>query len=287
LKCRLLALLFIFPLSVKAFDKDFRIMSDRIPLEFVLLFDSMKLEAKTPKEKLQLVGLIQELEKNLGFLNKEHIFFLMKSEVIKNTLEHRFPKVRQFDMTNLLVDRIESDFEKKKKYLNSFSQWIWKSIIAELRHRQGIGLITDKSFSPDLYDGNKRQEALRFKRYLDYILPWIDRMDRLNASQFNDLSKEVSWEILRKLNERSILFKRFASTARGETQATLFNIPPKILNLAPEELKQMRNNEDPLTLKESSQKERNNALEETQKVTPDDMSPISDDVIRNIEQKIE
>lgn len=262
-------------------------MSDRIPLEFVLLFDSMKLEAKTPKEKLQLVGLIQELEKNLGFLNKEHIFFLMKSEVIKNTLEHRFPKVRQFDMTNLLVDRIESDFEKKKKYLNSFSQWIWKSIIAELRHRQGMGLITDKSFSPDLYDGNKRQEALRFKRYLDYILPWIDRMDRLNASQFNDLSKEVSWEILRKLNERSILFKRFASTARGETQATLFNIPPKILNLAPEELKQMRNNEDPLTLKESSQKERNNALEETQKVTPDDMSPISDDVIRNIEQKIE
>lgn len=262
-------------------------MSDRIPLEFVLLFDSMKLEAKTPKERLQLVGIIQELEENLGSLAKEHIFFLMKSEVIKNTLEHRFPQVRQFDMTNLLVERIENDFEKKKKYLNSFAQWIWKSIIAELRHRQNMGLITDKSFNPDSYEGVKRQEALRFKRYLGYILPWIDRMDRLNAAQFNDLSKEVSWEVLRKLNERSILFKRFASTARGESQTTLFNIPPKLLNLAPEELKQMRNNEDPLTLKESSQKERNSALEETQKVTPDDMSPISEDVIRNIEEKIE
>lgn len=283
----ILTLFLLVPITVQAFNKDFKILSDRIPLEFSLLFDSLKLEVRSPKEKLQLIGLMQELDQNLGFLKKEHIFLLMKSEVIKNVLEHKFSKVRQFDMTNLLVERLEEDFKNKKKYLNPFSEWIWRSILAELKQRQAAGLITDKSFNPNLFDGTKRQEALKFKRYLNYLLPWIDRMDSLNAAQFNALSKEVSWEILQKLNQHSLLFKRFASTATGDSREALFNIPQELLNLHPQEIKQMRNNQAPISLKEQSLRERDEAKEEVEKISPVDLSPISDDVIREIESKAE
>ena len=71
------------------FHKDFRIESDRIPTEFTLLFDSMKIELKNQKDQIRMVGLIQEIGDNLGILEKEQIYFLLKSEVIRNVLEHK------------------------------------------------------------------------------------------------------------------------------------------------------------------------------------------------------
>lgn len=284
-----LPLLFLFfSLSAWSFDKDFNAMSDRVPLEFMHLFNSMKVSAKTPSEQIRFVGICKDLDTNLGALKKEHIFLLMKSEVIKNVLEYKFKKVRQFDMTDLLLKRLDEDFKKKEKYLNPFSQWIWRSIMAELNYRKKLGLISAKSFRPSDFDGAKRSEAQRFARYLNYLLPWIDRMDSLTASEFNNLTKEVSWVILRRLNERSLLFKRYASTATTDTKITIFNIPQKLLELHPEQIKRMQNNEEaPLTLKEESEKEKTEALEQVQDVTPTDMSPLSDEISEELEKKVE
>ncbi|WP_408098669.1 hypothetical protein ACJVC5_07085 [Peredibacter sp. HCB2-198] len=283
---KLLLLILVLPLSALAFDKDFTAMSDRVPLEFTHLFNSLKMGIKTPAEKIQMVGICKELDENLGQLQKEHIFLLMKSEVIKNVLEYKFKKVRQFDMTLLLLDRLEEDFKNKEKYLNQFSQWIWRSILAELRFRRDMGLISAKSFNPNQFDGAKKVEAQRFARYLTYLMPWIDRMDSLTAPEFNNLSKEVSWVILRRLNERSLLFKRYASTATSNTKITIFNIPQKLLELHPEDIKRMQQNEVPLTLKEESEKEKTEATKQVQEVTPEDLSPLSDEINEELNKKI-
>lgn len=271
--------------SVFAFDKDFKTANDRVPLEFQLLFESMKIAAKTPSDKLQLVGIAKELDENLGSLQKEHIFFLMKSEVIKNVLEFKHKKVRSFDMTTFLIERLEEDFKTKEKLLSPFAQWIWRSIIAELNHRKKMGLITGKSFNPNLFDGTKRAEARRFSRYLTYLMPWIDKMDSLSVSEFNDLTKEVSWVVLKRLNDRSILFKRFASTSASDTKVTLFNIPSRLLELHPEDIKRMQSDALPLTLKEQSAKEKTEATEQVQGISADDLSPLSDEVGKELDQK--
>mgnify|MGYP003574904415 CR=1 FL=1 len=267
------------------FDKDFTAVNDRVPLEFVILFDTLKSEIKTPSEKIKLIGLTKDLNENLGFLQKEHIFLLMKSEVMKNVLEHRFSKVRQFDVTNLLIKRLEEDFAKKERYLNRFSQWIWRSIIAELKHRQGMGLITDRSFNAGQFEGAKRNDALRFQRYLTYLLPWVDKMDSLNPVEFNQLSKQVSWITLRRINERSLLFKRYASTATSDTKVTLFNIPQKLLDIHPEEIKRMQKDETDLSLKEMSEQEKTEASKTMDEVTPEDLSPVSDELAKELEKK--
>ncbi|WPU65731.1 hypothetical protein [Peredibacter starrii] len=283
---KLLLFILILPISAQAFDKDFTAMSDRVPLEFTHLFNSLKMGIKTPAEKIQMVGICKDLDENLGQLQKEHIFLLMKSEVIKNVLEYKFKKVRQFDMTLLLLDRLEEDFKNKERYLNSFSQWIWRSILAELRYRQDMGLITARTFDANQFDGAKKSEAQRFARYLTYLMPWIDRMDSLTAPEFNNLSKQVSWVILRRLNERSLLFKRYASTATSNTKITIFNIPQKLLELHPEDIKRMQQNEVPLTLKEESEKAKTEATKQVQDVTPEDLSPLSDEINEELNKKI-
>lgn len=276
----------LFSLSALAFDKDFKTVNDRVPLEFQHLFDSMKMTVKKPSEKILFVGLCKDLDQNLGNLQKEHIFLLMKSEVIKNVLEYKHDKVRGFDMTTFLLQRLEEDYNKKQALLTPFSQWIWRSIVAELKHRQSMGLITARSFNPGNFDGPKRVEAQRFSRYLNYILPWIDKMDSLEASDFNEITKQVSWVILRRLNDRSLLFKRFASTATTDSKVTIFNIPGKLLELHPEDIKRMQSDETPLTLKEESEKAKTEATEQVESATPDDLSPLSDEVSKELDKKV-
>lgn len=138
-----LLLLFIPTISF-GFDKDFKTVNDRVPLEFNYLFESMKIGSQSPSDKLKLVGICKELDENLGLLQTEHIFLLLKSEVIKNVLEYKHQKIRAFDMTIPLISRIEEDFNKKQSLLNPFSQWIWRSIIAELKHRESIALLQIK-----------------------------------------------------------------------------------------------------------------------------------------------
>ena len=282
-----LVLLLLLANIAQAFDKDFKTVNDRVPQEFSALFEAMKLEIKTPAEKVRLVGMTQELNQNLGFLPKEHIFLLMKSEVIKNVLEHKFSKVRQFDVTTLLVERLEADFTRKERLLNPFSQWIWRSMLAELKMRQEMGLITNKTFSVRNFQGAKLADAQRFEKYLNYLLPWIDKMDSLSPTDFNQLSKEVSWTILERLNNRSLIFKRYASTAAGDTQLALFNIPSRLTELKPEEIKKMQNNEEESSLSDMSKREKSKAEDEVESATPQDLSPVSEDMNKELEKIID
>jgi hypothetical protein len=286
LKFSLFLFLFLSSLAY-GFDKDFITINDKVPHEFNLLFDSMKIEIKTPSEKVKMIGICKDLNDNLGSLQKEHIFILMKTEVIKSTLEFKFSKIRQFDVNESLITRLEEDFKSKKAYLNSFSSWIWQSILAELNYRKKMGLITLTTFNANLFQGAKRLEAQRFERYLIYLTPWIDKMDSLDPVAFNALSKEVSWKILERINARSLLFKRFASTATSEVKTTIINIPQKLLELEPQDIKEMQKDVLPTTLEEQSKIEKVEALKEIEKTTPVDLSPLSEDVSKELEKVTE
>ena len=280
-----LLFLTLFPLTAFSFHKDFKTLNERVPLEFQHLFASMKLEVKTPLEKVQLVGLCKELDDNLSFLPKEHLFLFLKSEVIKNTLEFKFSKVRQFDLTISLIERLEKNLKKHEQYLNPYSLWIWRSIIAELNLRREHGLITQKSFNARIFEGAKLAEALRFEKYLKYLMPWIDLMDSQSPQEFNKTSEKVGWTVLRRINLRGLLFKKFASTAAGDTKLALFNIPQKLLELKPEDIKNVEDEKLlPASLKDEGSRAKSEATETVEKATPTDMSPLSDELSQEIEK---
>lgn len=277
----------LIPLTTFGMSKDFRIVNDRLPHEFTLLFESLKAQVSSPHETRALVDLARELDENLGLLSKEHLYFLVKSEIIKNVLEHNHQKVRNFDVTVFLLERLQKDLNSKNQELNSFSLWIWRSILAELIHRKDMGLITERTFDPKRFKGNKQNSALRFKKYLKYLTPWVDKMDGLSAKEFNQYSTTVAWSILKKLNQRSLLFKRFASTATSSTRIAIFNIPTDLLENRDDKVSQPFKEEPTLTLKEESQKQKSQAIKEVQAASPDDLSPLSEEVSRELENKID
>lgn len=278
-----LALIFTL-LSSKAFafNKDFTVISDKTPYEFNVMFNSLRGQLKKVDDQMKLVGYSEDLNRNLGFLEKEHIFLLIKSEVIKSVLEYRFEKSSQFDITTNLIEKLEKRFNDQERYLTDFSRWIWRSLIAELKHRQKLGLITQNSFNPELFSGEKKAQAVRFQRYLHYLMPWIDQMENLDHQRFNELSVKVSWEILRKLNDRSLLFKNM-SYAQGAEATQIFNIPAKLQNLTPDKVKELKFLEENKSLREESQRERSEATDQINQIEPNDLSPLSDEISKKIE----
>ncbi|HLW58138.1 MAG TPA: hypothetical protein VKY27_12160 [Bacteriovoracaceae bacterium] len=278
-----LALIFtLFSSKAFAFNKDFTVISDKTPYEFNVMFNSLRGQLKKVDDQMKLVGYSEDLNRNLGFLEKEHIFLLIKSEVIKSVLEYRFEKSSQFDITTNLIEKLEKRFNDQERYLTDFSRWIWRSLIAELKHRQKLGLITQNSFNPELFSGEKKAQAVRFQRYLHYLMPWIDQMENLDHQRFNELSVKVSWEILRKLNDRSLLFKNM-SYAQGAEATQIFNIPAKLQNLTPDKVKELKFLEENKSLREESQRERSEATDQINQIEPNDLSPLSDEISKKIE----
>ncbi|HLT22605.1 MAG TPA: hypothetical protein VKZ84_04145 [Bacteriovoracaceae bacterium] len=273
-------------MKASAFNKDFTIISDKTPYEFNILFNSMKGQVKELNDQIKLVGISEDLNRNLGFLEKEHIFLLLKSEVTKSVLEYRFEKTRQFDITTSLIQRLESRFEDQQRYLTDFSKWIWRSLIAELKHRQKLGLITQSSFNPTLFSGDKKAEALRFQKYLHYLMPWIDQMDNLDHQRFNELSVKVSWEVLRKINDRSLLFKNM-SYAQASESTQLFNIPVKLQNLTPDKVKELQFLDQNKSLREKALEERTKATDQINQIEANDLSPLSDEISKELENESE
>lgn len=265
-----------------AFNKDFTLISDKTPYEFNIMFNSMRGQLKELNDQIKLIGYSEDLNRNLGFLEKEHIFLLMKSEVSRSVLEYRFDKTRQFDITTNLLEKLEKKFSEQERYLSEFSRWIWRSLIAELKYRQKLGLITQSSFNPTLFSGEKRTQAMRFQKYLHYLMPWIDQMDNLDHQRFNELALKVSWEILRKLNDRSLLFKNM-SYAQSSVETQLFNIPQKLQNLTPDKVKELQIIEENKTLQEKSLEEKSKASEQINQIEASDLSPLSDEISQKIE----
>ncbi len=276
----------LFSLKASAFNKDFTIISDKTPYEFNIMFNSMKGQVKELNDQIKLVGISEDLNRNLGFLEKEHIFLLLKSEVTKSVLEYRFEKTRQFDITLSLIQRLESRFEDQQRYLTDFSKWIWRSLIAELKHRQKLGLITQSSFNPTLFSGEKKAQALRFQKYLHYLMPWIDQMDNLDHQRFNELSLKVSWEVLRKINDRSLLFKNM-SYAQASESTQLFNIPEKLQNLTPDKVKELQFLDQNKSLREKALEEKTKATDQINQIEANDLSPLSDEISKELENQSE
>ena len=283
---KLLFSLFIVTSSMPAlaFNKDFTIISDKIPYEFNIMFNSMKDQSKNINDQIKLIGYAEDLNRNLGFLEKEHIFLLMKAEVTKSVLEYRFEKTREFGISNNIILKLENKLNAQERYLTDFSKWIWRAIVAELKFRQKMGLISDTPFNPELFRDDKKAQAVRFKRYLHYLMPWIDQMDNLDHQGFNQLTQKVSWEILRKLNDRSLLFKNM-SYAQAEVQTQLFNIPAKLQNLTPDKVKELQYLEESKSLKEESQENKTRAREKMDQLVPDDLSPLSDEISKKLESE--
>ncbi len=285
-KFKILPILLLISFNSFGFNKDFTTVNDRVPYEFKLMFESLKEQSKNEADQFKLVAVSQDLNTNLSPLAKNTIFFLMKSEIIKNVLEYKIPKSRPFTATTGSVQSLLSKWDLNQKSYTSFSRWIIQSVLAELKQADADGLIlAGQVIKTQTLTGEKQTKAFRFLRFMKYASAWCDQIESLSPAEFNRLAASVSWTTMDRLNQRALLLKRYASTSQGDTTTVTFNIPSALLNISPSEIKSLQEGPTP-TLKEASESSRQEAREQTQKIAPEDLSPLSEDIQKKIDQQL-
>ena len=223
MKC-LFLILFSFSFSVHSFNKDFNLVNDRAPLEFRLLFESMKYSLKELNEQVRLIVLAQHINKGLGPLKKDQSFFLLKSEVYKSLLEWPHPPT-QFQVGSHTLERIKTNINASKAIYTPFSQWVLEALMADLEEFQKEGLLDLPPAQKSMLNGEKSQRYLKMQRVLKYTRGWLEQADTMSAKDFNKLTEELSWKTLERVKERSSLFRRFSSKAVQDSNQNTFNIP--------------------------------------------------------------
>lgn len=213
-----------FSLSAQAFNKDFTLVNDKAPLEFKLLFESMKNSLKDNQEQVRLIVLAQQINKGLGPLKKDQSFFLLKSEVYKTLLEWPHP-TSQFQVGTHTLQRINTHLATGRAIYNPFSIWILEALAADLEKFDKEGLLAMTQAQRSVLTGEKAQQYYKMQRVLKYTRGWLEQADTLSAKDFNALTDQLAWRTLERVKEKAQLFRRLSSKAIADTQSDTFNIP--------------------------------------------------------------
>ncbi len=207
-----------------AFNKDFSIVNDRAPLEFKLLFDSLKNSLKENQDQVRLIALAQQINRGLGPLQKDQSFFLLKSEVYKTLLEWPHPP-SQFQVGSHTLQRITSNIANGRAVYNPFSLWVLEALAADLQNFERDGLLSLTQSQRASLTGEKALQFNKMQRVLKYSRGWLEQADTLSAKDFNELTDQLAWRTIERVKEKGQLFRRLSSRAISDTQTNTFNIP--------------------------------------------------------------
>lgn len=210
--------------SAWGFNKDFTLINDRAPLEFRLMFESMKYSLKEVPEQVRLIVLAQHINRGLGPLKKDQAFFLLKSEIYKSLLEWPHPQT-QFQVGSHTLERIQANMRTSQAIYTPFSLWVLESLIADLKTFQAQGLLDLTPAQRSTLSAEKTQQYLKLQKVLKYTRGWLEQADTVSAKDFNLLTEDLAWKTLERVKERSALFRRFSSKAIQDTSENTFNIP--------------------------------------------------------------
>lgn len=196
----------LLPLVAHGFSKDFKLINDRAPEEFKILFESMKNGLTDPVEQNRLVAYCGRINKGLAPLKRDQALFLLKSEVYKTLLEWKFP-ASTLAITSDNLTRISANLLINSALYTPFSQWVIESVTT------GIQLQPNGAQTPET--------AMAIK----YSRGWLEKAQSLTPKDFNDLTLQLSWEILYRVRAKSLLFQELSSQAIDATEEQTFNIP--------------------------------------------------------------
>jgi hypothetical protein len=217
-------LFFILVPESFSFHKDYKLVNDRAPLEFKLMFESMKYSLKEMNDQIRLIVLTQHINKGLAPLSKEQCLFLLKSEVYKALLEWPH-SATQFQVGSHTLERMKKNLEAGKSVYTPYSQWILEALIADLEKFKQDGLLDLSPSQKSSLKGDKAAQYQKMQRVLKYTRGWLEQADTLSAKDFNHLSEQLAWRTLERVKEKAALFRRFSSKAIQDKQEDTFNIP--------------------------------------------------------------
>jgi hypothetical protein len=256
--------------TIEASQALLKINEASLPLEFVLLAESINELKLIQEEKDKISEKIKLINSNLKFLKKEQIFFILKSELYKSILEREFHNdFRIMKFTNLDISNIEKAYLANKKEYSPFARWLVESVISdfgELKNYPGFN-----SVKMDVPEKDVTLNLVRKK--LSLLSPWLGAISALKASEFNFRLKKMLFEILSDIEISTGIYKNYLTNTELDssdfiTINTITNkkLPIKIKN-EDETPPSQKESEDELSISEAGQIEGKKAQKLTESIT--------------------
>ncbi len=262
-------IIFIFAaFDIRAAQTFLKINETALPLEFVLLAESINELKLSQDEKDKIAEKIKGINSNLKFLKKEQIFFILKSELYKSILEKEFHsdfKIMKF--TNLDISNIEKAYGLNKKDFSPFARWLVESVISDFSELKNY-----PGFNNVKLDVPEKDATLNLvRKKLSLLSPWLGAISSLKASEFNLRLKKMIVEILSDIELSTGVYKSYLTNKDMDSTdfITINTITNKKLPLPSkeeDELPTKPKSEDELSVAEEGQLEGEKAQKLTESI---------------------
>lgn len=266
-----------------AFSNDFKLINDRAPLEFSLMFESLKLVQMPNEEKLRLVVACQNINNSLQRFSPLEVKSFLKTETTKGVLEFKLLNTLGTPPTTHQFSRIEKKIKEDSALYSPFARWLIRSLIADYQAFIDQGFLTKKINEIKKLSGAQGESGVKYQRVLKYTSPWLHKIEGTSPQEFNKLLTQVSWHVLDRIKEKSDLINSFSPKDSSLVSQT-FNIPSM------EELyEKPKKNDKKSQLNEISEEEKEAALELIQEtptnteINPEEASEVIDQKMNDLD----
>ena len=252
----------LFSLSAQA--ALLKLKEEKLPLELVLLAKSINELKLVPADRDHVSDLAKNLNRNLKFLNKDQIYFLVKSEIYKNVLEKEFQgdfKIMKF--TSLDIGNIEKNYLENRAQYSPFSRWLVESVISdfgELKNYPGFNNVK--------LDVPEKDPTLNLvRRKLTLLSPWLGAVASLKAGEFNQKMKRLMIKVMEDLDLSVSIYKANLTNKEldPEDMITVQNISAQKLPIK-EKVEEESEESVPATTLSASEEEKSAAEKATQNI---------------------
>ncbi|MFZ4713965.1 MAG: hypothetical protein ACOYL6_09650 [Bacteriovoracaceae bacterium] len=181
-----------------------KLKEDKLPLELVLMSESINEMKLTPDEKEFFSEHARNLNRHLKFLTKEQMYFVVKSEIYKNVLEKEFHgdfKIMKF--TSIDIANVEKSYATYKKEYSPFARWLVESVISDFSELKDY-----PGFNQVKLDVPEKDPTLNLvRRKLSLLSPWLGAIAGLKASDFNLKMKRMMMKVISDLDLSTGIYK--------------------------------------------------------------------------------
>lgn len=179
---------------------------EKLPLELVILINSINELKLTPEENSRYIDEAKTLNGFLKFLTKEQIYFLVKSQIYKNVLEKEFQgdyKITKF--TSLDIEAIEKNYRLNSKKYSTYASWLIQSVLSDfstLKNYPGFNQV-----KLTIVEKDPTLNIIRKK--LNLLSPWLGAISTLTAVDFNGRLKKMMFKTLADIKDSAYLLKTY------------------------------------------------------------------------------
>jgi len=165
--------IFLFINPTNGFAK-IKILSNKLPLEFVTLLETLDKESLTPENRKEFVKIVKKIDLLLENIPREYVLLLSKAEIYKYVLEFQFHQAVSYQyFTSENVSKAKDKLSEKAMDYSPFLWWVLSALITDMEQLLDNSSFKSHSQIPNFEVENK----------LKLLTPWLSQINIMSPRE--------------------------------------------------------------------------------------------------------